>query len=475
EIKEKIDALNKENERKEKELSEKIKQIDEKEQEIKNQVIALSQLKNEKAQKTVQITELKEQQQTILTEKKEMLSKKEQEIQNQITVLNGLKDEINKRETQIAKQDRSLNQQLKDINKQQFIIYSIIVLFVISLGFGFLMYRTYRQKQKANLQLVRQKEQIEEINKELEKLSIVASKTDNSVLIFNKKSQLEWVNEAFTRFTGYTLEEYITERGDNLHNVSNQAEISGLIEECLKSKKSVQYHLENVTKSGNKIFAQTTLTPILDEQGNIKKLVAIDTDITELKKTQDQLAESFHNIKLLSEIGRNITANLSIEKICDEIYENLNKFMDATTFIIGIHNSSKNTIDVVYCKEMMKKVVSLYNYDLKDNSKLAVFCFKNNFDILINDLNTEYVKYIPNWDKKATFGGGVPESVIYSPLNIKKTIFGVLSVQSYEKNSYTERHLDIIKSLATYISIALVNARTYKEIEEQKEILAGFF
>ena len=58
-----------------------------------------------------------------------------------------------------------------------------------------------------------------------------------------------------------------------------------------------------------------------------------------------------------------------------------------------------------------------------------------------------------------------PNSLIYLPLQVKDKIIGLISVQSYEKNAYTQYHLDILKTLASYTSAALYNARSYEALQ----------
>ena len=41
----------------------------------------------------------------------------------------------------------------------------------------------------------------------LETLALVASKTDNAVIITDREGKIEWVNDGFERISGYTLEE----------------------------------------------------------------------------------------------------------------------------------------------------------------------------------------------------------------------------------------------------------------------------
>jgi signal transduction histidine kinase len=58
-----------------------------------------------------------------------------------------------------------------------------------------------------------------------------------------------------------------------------------------------------------------------------------------------------------------------------------------------------------------------------------------------------------------------PNSLIYLPLQVKDKIIGLISIQSYEKNAYTQHHLDILKTLASYTSAALYNARSYESLQ----------
>jgi signal transduction histidine kinase len=58
-----------------------------------------------------------------------------------------------------------------------------------------------------------------------------------------------------------------------------------------------------------------------------------------------------------------------------------------------------------------------------------------------------------------------PHSLIYLPLQVKDKIIVLISIQSYEKNAYTQHHLDILKTLASYTSAALYNARSFESLQ----------
>ena len=155
----------------------------------------------------------------------------------------------------------------------------------------FIIYSWYRTKRASNkklseknIEISQQKEEIETQAEELKKLSIVASETDNAVIIADEKGEIEWVNDGFVRVFEYNFAEFIKLRGSNFIKTSTNPDIKKEINKCIEHKVSVNYISQSVTKNGREIWVQTTLTPILDEQDNIIKYIAIDSDITKLKQ-----------------------------------------------------------------------------------------------------------------------------------------------------------------------------------------------
>ncbi|NLF44376.1 MAG: PAS domain S-box protein, partial [Bacteroidales bacterium] len=60
---------------------------------------------------------------------------------------------------------------------------------------------------------------------------------------------------------------------------------------CLKLHSSVAYESSDIDRNGKIIWLQTTLTPIFDSQGGLKKIVIIESDITRLKQVEARLSE----------------------------------------------------------------------------------------------------------------------------------------------------------------------------------------
>ncbi|HPM13038.1 MAG TPA: tetratricopeptide repeat protein [Bacteroidales bacterium] len=188
-------------------------------------------------------------------------------------------------------------------------MYIGIVLFILLAG-GILLNR-YFLKKRANAKLEDQNREIAqqniiiaqqthdliESNQELEKLSIVASKTDNAILIMNSEGYFEWVNEAYTNIFGYTFEELCSQISDHMIGPSTPQYVVEKFNECREKKITVQYEVETKNKAKEPIWIQVTLTPILNAEGELHRLVMIDSDITQIKKAENEIIAQKNQIE----------------------------------------------------------------------------------------------------------------------------------------------------------------------------------
>lgn len=126
------------------------------------------------------------------------------------------------------------------------------------------------------------------IDKDDEKLSLVALESHNAIILINADYEIEWVNSEFTKMYGYTFDEFIKKSGKSLFDAYNTTKTKKIITECIEQQKTVIYESQTSTNDNQSLWIQTTLTPLV-EDGKIKQLIAIDTDITQLKKANEQI------------------------------------------------------------------------------------------------------------------------------------------------------------------------------------------
>ncbi len=129
---------------------------------------------------------------------------------------------------------------------------------------------------------------VKERVKEIEKLSLIASQTDNAIMILDKNGNIEWINPGFTKMYGFTFEEFI-KRGSNIFSSSTNIEVIKPIKYAIEHKQTLSYEAQLTHKNGNKIWIHTTWTPVLNNTGEIDKLIAIDSDVSKQKEAENQI------------------------------------------------------------------------------------------------------------------------------------------------------------------------------------------
>ena len=337
ELREELQKLEHEITNQNKEIKKQKEEINQQNKTIQNQLKNInnqeekhdSLIKNNKLyQKTIdaKIQVLKTKENEIQEQEKE-INKKKTEVLNQKGILKMQQNDIKTQQNIIESQKTVLNKQFRKIETQQIALYSFIVLSFLTFGLVFFIYRAYKIKKESNIILAEknikinhQKEEIQtqrnilkENNIKLEKLSIVASETDNAITIFNKNGNMEWINNGFIKLFGFTLQEIIDNKGVNIRDVSNNPFIDKVINDCITQKKSIAYDCHNKTKYEKKIWTRTTLTPIFNDAGNLTKIVAIDSDITKLKETEDELKIAKDAADTANRFKSEFLANMSHE------------------------------------------------------------------------------------------------------------------------------------------------------------------
>jgi PAS domain S-box-containing protein len=139
---------------------------------------------------------------------------------------------------------------------------------------------------------------LEKKNEELKKLSLVASNTDNSVMITNASGEIEWVNDGFTRLTGFSSNEVEGKKPENiLYGPLTSRETIKQLNEKLIGGMSFSGELQKYHKSGKTIWQQVNVTPILDDEGKLERFIHVNSDITERKEAEVKMAEYYRYLE----------------------------------------------------------------------------------------------------------------------------------------------------------------------------------
>ena len=104
----------------------------------------------------------------------------------------------------------------------------------------------------------------------------------------------------------------------------------------------------------------------------------------ELKTALNLVNSQKSDVEQLGRLGRDITSSLSIEKIIQTIYNNVNTLMDASVFTIGLHKHETGTLEFPAAIEN-GQLLSPFSVPLSEKNHLAARCFAHQEEVIIND------------------------------------------------------------------------------------------
>jgi PAS domain S-box-containing protein len=131
---------------------------------------------------------------------------------------------------------------------------------------------------------------LRESQAEARKLSLVAAKTDNPVLITSPSGNIEWANEAFCRVMEYSLEEVVGKNPTHfmIGPETNQRTVA-LMRAAMNAGEGISTDIVNYAKSGRKYHLHIEIQPVRSASGELENFIAVETDITARVETEHQL------------------------------------------------------------------------------------------------------------------------------------------------------------------------------------------
>ncbi|MBK3517436.1 sensor histidine kinase [Carboxylicivirga marina] len=186
---------------------------------------------------------------------------------------------------------------------------------------------------------------------------------------------------------------------------------------------------------------------------------------SKIEKQAKSISSSLTDLEKLTEIGKILTANLSTDSIFDLVYKAASEIMDTYLFGVGLYVQKTNSLDfnnVILKGERMP----FLTFPLDDVERLAIHSLIKDKEIFINDFDNEYKNYVQ--EIRPVPGDINSQSIIYIPLKVNGAPFGVITVQSADKKAYSSYHLNFMRNISIYTSIAWENANAFSRLEEQQ-------
>lgn len=120
--------------------------------------------------------------------------------------------------------------------------------------------------------------------------SKIAELTSNLVIVTDANQLIEWVNPAFERRTGWQLEDVRgKEPKDILQSPFDNLAVARRMAAAMALGEPYQGQIKNRTRRGEDYWVSSDVQPLIAENGVLEGFVAVQTDITELRRSHERV------------------------------------------------------------------------------------------------------------------------------------------------------------------------------------------
>ncbi len=286
----------------------------------------------------------------------------------------------------------------------------------------------------------------------------------------NKDETLEYIitSKRFTDVNDAMLKQYGITRNEFL-SLTTRDIFAHDLEQGRKLRRELfdtgHLHIETYerTKDNTPVWFEGDYVCLFDESERITGFFGIQRDITERKKSEEELKRHVQNTITMYELSRSIHTSLDLDHVYQEVHHAILKLMPCDAFLIALVDKKNQWIQDVYMWDKGKRWAS-ERHPFGDG--LTSYIITTQKPLLVNEWTTA--------DQQITHSGLFGDtsedtnSVLAVPLfELDGSCFGMITAQAYPSNAYTHEHEQLLITLANQISKAIENANLFEEAQQE--------
>lgn len=153
-----------------------------------------------------------------------------------------------------------------------------------------------------------------EINDLLVKIMASSNNMPFSFLLIKPNGEIEWANDGFERLHGFRLDAYRELYGNTIYSLDPSSEIANLFNNCLKEVQTTDCICQVKSKKGEIRWLQVFMNPLINADGLIEEIIAVEIDITVFKNKESELHAQNKKMKDITRNLEHVNALLEDQK-----------------------------------------------------------------------------------------------------------------------------------------------------------------
>ncbi|MFW5852034.1 MAG: ATP-binding protein [Bacteroidota bacterium] len=156
-------------------------------------------------------------------------------------------------------------------------------------------------------------QEILDVRSQLKRFLIIAKHSDNSVMMFNSKLEVEWINLSFRKLYGYSLSQFVSQYGSHLLEIDFSEDMHFILKHCTETMSPMVYETYIITADGRKRWVHRSVIPVFLRNKEIDKIAIIDFDIHMLKVAEVEILKQTHELEEQRNIAQERLKEIQIQ------------------------------------------------------------------------------------------------------------------------------------------------------------------
>jgi PAS domain S-box-containing protein len=154
----------------------------------------------------------------------------------------------------------------------------------------------------------------ERASAEASRLAAFARHSTNAMVRTDADRRITWVNDGFTRISGYRLDECLGKTpGELLQYEKTDPQVVHQIRAALNNHEVFRGRIRNRSKSGREYWLDLEIIPEIDSRGLLTGYIAIESDVTELVEANEEAVRARRQADEANRAKSEFLANMSHE------------------------------------------------------------------------------------------------------------------------------------------------------------------
>lgn len=295
-------------------------------------------------------------------------------------------------------------------------------------------------------------------------LESVITHTNDAVIVTEAEPtqgiglKIVYVNEAFTRMTGYTAEEVLGRSPALLQGKDTDMNEVNRLSDAIRNWKSCEVTLLNYKKSGEPFWIQFTIIPVADSTGWYTHWIAIERDVTAQAKKEQEYELT---LKISQLFNQEAELNNILENMCEEITSSLGGAF-AEVWLPTVHNNQLKQYagyaSTTSGQLFYQASATINRFDLQEGLPGTIWTSKQPLLIAVTEEDVHFIR------RDAAVKAGI-RWLTGIPLFFLDKLVGVMITGTSTSKEESEKLLTTLKKLDKFIGAKIYRKRMEQEFQ----------